>query len=175
MSPKFKLIECMALCQTLLKHVVKSGLDKLVVKTRLHPCVSHIGFYFALTVHWLKIVATLVLMAVLSERLLRCQSASIPSKTRIRWFYPCSGTQTMSEIGDQQPTTGREAKSADSMAATFHSLSVRFTKLKRRVRDLKNHYVSLIFPNHGLRATFGPLALMKWPATAPQYLIQCIF
>lgn len=77
--------------------------------------------------------------------------SAIPVTKPVRWFYPCGGSKTMETLGfDSDPMTvpppppeSDSTKTNEKLASTFHALSVRANKLKRRVRDLKNLYVSM--------------------------------
>lgn len=102
-----------------------------------------------LTVKWLTMMMMMVTIALLPDftRRLLCRSASVSSNTAIRWFYPCSGSTPIADMG---PATEDDTQSAINMQSTFHALSLRSIKLKRRVRDLKNQYIEKRFRDESI-------------------------
>lgn len=90
-------------------------------------------------------VLVVLAAVVLSSSSLPAAGASVTTRQGGRFVSPCSGSRTMGsdfapEVGHAEP----EMSSAE-LSRTFEQLARNTDRLKKRVRDLKNQYVSKRF------------------------------
>jgi len=90
---------------------------------------------------------TLLVFSTVLCLLTNVTSAPAVMTSPTRWMTPCSGSNdvTGTSRGVTVDVTGTPTSSNDDMASTFRQLSVKMKRLKSRVRELKNIYVSRAF------------------------------
>jgi len=107
-----------------------------------------------------RLCTAVLLLSLMTSSNPTLVDAGVVGSTSSRWVYPCAGGVVVEGLGDDVSglVLGSEGGMTDLMARvdwsnTLHSLTDRTVRLKRRVRALKDLYVSVRGRNVTQRST----------------------